>query len=78
MYSKENLKKDKEEGNLEMAYQLTISLRNYLKKYGLFEQGTTNADAVILYSSSCKTLDGLCCMFLCCLSFQVKKFLSTL
>ena len=76
-YSEEYLKQKKEEGSLKRMYVLGISMGKYLKKYRLFEQGITNADAVILFSSCCKPAAGFCCFFHCGLSFKVKKYFDT-
>ena len=71
-YSEEYLKQKKEEGDLKILYLIDISMEKYLKKYRLFGQGITSADAVILFSSCCKPAKGLCCFFHCGLSFKVK------
>ena len=58
-FPKSDFKKLKENEDLIRYYQIHISVRQYLRKYRLFDENTRNADAVVFFSSSIKAGWGL-------------------
>ena len=58
-YTEDYLEELKKDDNLIIDYQIKISMVKYLQKYGLFNEDTRNADAVILVSSPVGTGNGM-------------------
>ena len=44
---------------LKKYYQIRVSIRKYLQKYGMYNEKARNADAVVLFSNSAYTGSGM-------------------